>query len=604
MQKKRLFIVVATALAASGLVVAVNAPKSASAPSHVQPGSAGSDISAVLPAPPPPPVTQPASPLIPKLTGKPAALFAVAPTSFNSASTTPSAVDATAVATNGNGAPGATTIRKTLVLYDSTGQWGWLGEAYATNTANLVSHGSPYVMHPVATYVAGEMAAYNDVVYIGSTYNEPIPLAFLDDTLTQSRSVLWMGDNIWQLDARATNFATQYGWKDGYYDFIATPTVTYKGVALSRDPLASQSGLLQTSITDPAKASVLATANKSDGTTEPWAVTGGGLTYVGEVPFSYVGATDRYFAAADMINQLANPNGQSRTRALVRLEDVSSTSDPTELLNIVNYLYGQGVPFSVNVISLYLDPNGYYNGGKSQSIPMNKAPSMVSVLKYALTHGGSLNMEGYTHQYSNVDNPYTGVSGDDFEFYLAHLNTATNGVIYDGPIPVDSAKWAQTRITNSQDIFTKAGLPQPTIYLPPHYAASAVDYTVFAKDFRTRYDRGLYFGGWCTNGACGTGTPDYTKIYGQYFPFLVRDIYGSAVVPEDLGEVDPVALSNHPARFPADILASATGLSVVKDAVASFYFQPYLDINYLKQVVSGLKGMGYTFVSAATVAAG
>ena len=27
-----------------------------------------------------------------------------------------------------------------LVLYDTTGQWGWLGEIYGIMTANLVSH--------------------------------------------------------------------------------------------------------------------------------------------------------------------------------------------------------------------------------------------------------------------------------------------------------------------------------------------------------------------------------------------------------------------------------------------------------------------------------
>ena len=33
--------------------------------------------------------------------------------------------------------------RRTLVLYDRTGQWGWLGELYATMTANLVGHFGP-----------------------------------------------------------------------------------------------------------------------------------------------------------------------------------------------------------------------------------------------------------------------------------------------------------------------------------------------------------------------------------------------------------------------------------------------------------------------------
>jgi uncharacterized protein YdaL len=212
-------------------------------------------------------------------------------------------------------------------------------------------------------------------------------------------------------------------------------------------------------------------------------------------------------------------------------------------------------------------------------------------------------MHGYTHQYSNVANPYDGVTADDFEFYTAHVDS-TNTVVYDGPVPVDSAMWAQSRITNGKALFALAGLATPTVFEPPHYAASATDYTVFANNFGIRYDRGLYFSGWCPAGACGAGTPDYTRIYGQYFPYLVRDIYGSTVVPEDLGNVEPVPFNNNPARLPADILASAQGASVIQDGVLSFFYHPYLGTSYLQQIVTGIKAMGYQFVSEPTLAAG
>jgi uncharacterized protein YdaL len=228
---------------------------------------------------------------------------------------------------------------------------------------------------------------------------------------------------------------------------------------------------------------------------------------------------------------------------------------------------------------------------------------MVSVLKYALTHGGTINMEGYTHQYSTVADPYDGVSGDDFEFYLSHVDSANN-VVYDGPVPVDSATWAQSRITKGKSLFAAVGLPVPTTFVAPHYAASAIDYTVFAQNFGTRFDRGLYFGGWCPAGACGTGTPNYSKLYGQYFPYLVRDIYGTTVVPEDLGDVETQSYNNHPPRFPADILASAKGASVITDGVQSLFYDPTLGTSYLQQIVTGIKSMGYQFVPVSAVANG
>lgn len=567
-------------------------PSSASA-------AANTDGTDRLPAPPKPPSANPSAP--PGITKRSTSPAPLATTTRSTATFGPAL--ATATAGNRPGAPGANPNRSTLIVYDSTGSWGWLGEAYGVSSANLISHGSPYTMHPVATYTAGEMAAYTDVVYIGSTYNEPIPTAFLDDVLSGSRPVLWMYDNIWQLAARASNFSAQYGFSPGYFDFSVTPTVTYKGVALQRDPLAAPSGLLQTTVTDPTRASVVATATRSDGSTENWAVAGPNLTYIGEIPFSYVGFNDRYYIAADQLTLLANPGTTNPKRALVRLEDVSPNDDPNELKAAVDYLYSQRVPFTIAVIPQYLDPNGYYNNGVPVSTSLAQAPQMVSALRYALSHGGTMQMEGYTHQYSNVDNPYSGVSGDDFEFYRAHVDSSNN-VAYDGPPAEDSASWFSDRIASGQQNFRAVGLTPPTIFAPPHYAESAVDYTVTNQLFPTRYDRALYFGGWCPGGNCGTGTPDYTKLYGQYFPFLVRDIYGTTVVPEDLGNVEPLPYNNHPPRLPADILATSQAASVITGVVQSFFYHPYLGTSYLQQIVSGLQSQGYTFASAATVASG
>jgi hypothetical protein len=105
-------------------------------------------------------------------------------------------------------------------------------------------------------------------------------------------------------------------------------------------------------------------------------------------------------------------------------------------------------------------------------------------------------------------------------------------------------------------------------------------------------------------GACGAGTPDYTRIYGQYYTYVVRDIFGTIVIPEELGNVELVPFNHNPARFPADILYSANCNTVVQDGVQSFFFHPFLDISYLKQIVEGLQGMGYTFVTSRSVKQG
>ena len=553
----------------------------------VQPAGRG-----MLPAPPPPPRAA--------LPTKRSLTVVSTPTAYATTAAT------TALLTTSNqyaGAPGANPDQNTLVLYDSSGQWGWLGEAYGVMAGNLVTHGSKYTLQPAASYVAGELGGYTGLVYVGSTYDEPLPTALLDDVLATTKPVLWMNDNIWQLAARASDFAGQYGFTPMFFDFSNALTVTYKGVALQRNALAVPTGLLQTAISDPAKAQVLATAANDVGGTINWATRGANLTYIGEIPFSYTGPNDRYLAAIDLIGKVSNPSMPSRKRALVRIEDVSADASPTRLRAIADYLYSKHVPFSVAVIPFYKDPNGTYNNGVPVSTHLYQASAVVKALRYMQSRGGTLLMHGYTHQYSNVDNPYSGASADDFEFNRAHIS-ADNYVIYDTPVAEDSALWAQGRIASAQQEFAQAGFAVPNIFEPPHYAASAIDYQVFQPAFTARYDRGLYAAGWCPGGACGSGTPDYTRIYGEFYPYLVRDIYGSVVIPEQLGNVELTEFNHNPPRYPADILYSANCNTVIQDSVQSFFFHPYLSISYLKRIVEGLQAMGYTFVPADTVKQG
>jgi len=505
--------------------------------------------------------------------------------------------------TNGGGAPGAKSTQKTLVLYDSTGPWAWLGEAYAVETGNLVSHGSPYVMHPVAGYTAGEISGYTGVIYIGSTYDEPIPVAFLDDVLATTKPVLWMAHNIWQLTARAPSFQTTYGWNWVQYDTGAATTVRYENTDLGRSPLATPSGLMITSITNPAIASAPAIATGSAVGPINWATKSKNLTYIGEIPFSYVDHGDRYLAAADLISKVSNPAMADRKRALVRIEDVGPDADPTELRAVADYLYAQRIPFTIAVYPRFENPLGADNNGVPESANLAQRPQVVNALRYMTQRGGTILMHGYTHQFGKIANPYDGRSGNDFEFYTAHID-ANDNVIYDGPVPGDSASYAQDRVNSASTAFALAGFARPAIFEPPHYAASAADYEVFQQNFGKRYDRGLYFAGYCPGGACGTGAPQYDKIYGQYFPYLVRDIYGSVVAPEAVGNVEPEPFNNHPARLPADLIKTANQLKVVDDGVASFFYHPYLGTGYLKQTVDGLRAAGYTFVSVGTVMAG
>jgi uncharacterized protein YdaL len=292
----------------------------------------------------------------------------------------------------------------------------------------------------VAQYAAGELDGYAAVVYLGSTFDEPLPTPFLNDVLAGSRPVLWVGSNIWQLVSQDPTFAADFGFTTTFYDTSPVSRVDYKGTALTRD-LLNGGGIVGVQINDPTRAQVLATAVKGDGSTIPWAVRGANLTYVGESPFSYVTGNDRYLAFADLLFDLLAPSTPRRGRPAGEKE--------------------------------------------------------------------------------------------------------------------------QNRLNSAFTLFSRNGLGTPTVFEPPHYAASAVDYQTIAGRFTTRYDRGLYFGGLLSGGPIVPA-----RLNGQYFPYAVRDLRRNLVV---------------------------------RDGFASFFYHPYLGTPTLAEVVDGLTQLGYTFVPAPSV---
>ena len=485
----------------------------------------------------------------------------------------------------------ATQPSGTLVLYDSTGSYGWLGELFAIASLNLASHFGPTDSKPVAQYVAGDMAPYKAVIYVGSTYGETLPVAFLDDVLAGTVPVIWLYDNIWQLANRSATFITDYGFNPWAFDISTIDTVTYKATALTRDGN-NGGGIMQFNPLDAVKVTVLATAKRADGTELPWAIRAKNLTYVGEMPFSYIDFNDRYLAFCDLLFDTLAPTQKTRHRALLRIEDINPTTSPTAFRAEVDYLFANGVPFAVAVVPMYLDPQGLFNGGKSQALRWVDRPLMLAELKYAATHGGSLIMHGYSHQFGNSFNPYNGVTADDFEFFQTHVDPVTDNVIYDGPVPGDSPAWALGRINAAFAAFAAAGLAAPTVFEYPHYAGSPVDSVTISGIIGTAYHRGLYFGG-----DLGTVPSSPNHRLGQFFPYTVTDVYGWYVLPENIGNFEPLPYNNHPARLPADLIASAKSNLVIRDGFASFFFHPYYSLANLKAIVTGIKAAGYTFVS-------
>jgi hypothetical protein len=123
---------------------------------------------------------------------------------------------------------------RALILYDASGRWGGLGELYATMTANLAGHFGRWTAKPSRAYERGQIEQYTALLYIGSTFGERLSPALLDDVLRTSRPVVWVGNNISQLEQRAGDFRARYGWRSLVLDRSPVPEVRYKGRSLTR----------------------------------------------------------------------------------------------------------------------------------------------------------------------------------------------------------------------------------------------------------------------------------------------------------------------------------------------------------------------------------
>jgi uncharacterized protein YdaL len=402
--------------------------------------------------------------------------------------------------------------------------------------------------------------------------------------MASRKPVCWFKYNLWNLSTGspyAMQFEAQFGFRFEFMDQSGFTNINYKTETLAKYPADPEIG--RTTIVNSSRARAPASAWHGDPSNAiPYVVQGSNFWYVADVPFSYMSEEDRYLAFADLLHDIVQiPHPESR-RAIIRLEDVDPTYPPELLRRAADYLASESVPFVVAVVPVYNDPLGYYNNGVAETIEMSHAPEFIQTLKYMVSKGAQLVMHGYTHQYDATPNPFTAVTGDDYEFFRVTYDAQTNLVDY-MPVAEDSRSWVQNRLRAGLHEFRQSGLTA-VAWETPHYAASALDYSIFAETFSLTIQRALYF-----------DTAGHAA--GQFFPYVIQqDSYGQKIMPENLGNTDPEWWYIYPPRFPADLIRAARKNRVVRDGWASAFFHPYLDLAYLQELVGGIKTLGYTYV--------
>ncbi len=520
----------------------------------------------------------------------------------------------------------AQTPPRTLVLYDAPPgtEFEKLGMGYAIMLKNLLGHfDATTELMPVQNYTAGKINSYDATFYMGAYYNNTLPPAFLADAATTQKTLVWFKYNLWSLawDA-AYNFQATRGIgfsglrglntaaspsnpTPGFFDTItykSKPFVKYYAYDSASNLVNADPDIGVTTIADATKASIVVpVSNTRTGETAPYVVRSGKFWYFADMPFSYIGPRDRYLVLTDMLHDILGINHPVNHRAMVRLEDVGALVTVQSMKTLTDYLYASRVPFSIAVIPYYVDSLGVYNGNVPQRVPLSQASNLKKSLNYAIARGAEIVMHGYTHQYSNMRNPHTGVSGDDYEFWNIVANT---------PVAEDSTSYALGRLNAGLNDLKSNGY-NPVAWEAPHYHQSALASKAAATVFNTTYQRVVYFTADKPNFKAAV-SKDFAV--GQIFPYAIKkDHYGQRVLPESLGNIeydisaiDPSSNYNYTWQ---DLYTNAQYATTVRDGFASFFFHPFwlepsLNVNGFadfKKIVEGITQLGFTWVAPSKV---
>ncbi len=514
----------------------------------------------------------------------------------------------------------AQTVPKTLIVYDAppNTEYTKLSMAYGIMLKNLMSHFDATVqLQDVESYTAGQVEAYDAVFYLGGYYNNTLPAAFIGDIYNTQKTVVWFKYNLWQLAwDPAYSFATKFGFNfstlrgmnaiptasnpaPGFFDTInykSKSFVKYYAFDTAANAINADPEFGVATITDATKAAVLVNAsNPKTAETAPYVTRAGNFWYFADLPFSYIGPRDRYLVLTDLLHDILGIDHPQSHKAMVRLEDVGALVTVASMRSLTDFLYQRRIPFSIAVIPRYVDALGVYNGGIPMTVPLSQATNLKRAINYALPRGGEVVMHGYTHQYSNMRNRHTGVSGDDYEFWNIVDNT---------PVAEDSTAWALGRLNSGLQELRSNGY-NPVAWETPHYHASPLSSKAVPLAFNTTYQRVVYFT--ADQPSLNAGINKDFAV-GQIFPYVIKkDHYGQRVLPENLGNIeydisniDPTSNFNYTWQ---DILINAQYAKTVRDGYASFFFHPFWlepavgkpGLADFRSLITGITALGYTW---------
>lgn len=485
--------------------------------------------------------------------------------------------------------------KSVLILYDEP-ERGWHKEdpLEALMLRQLLGHFNCGQIKMLSTgqYLMGKERDFDILFYIGTKPHLKLPSYLLDDIYHRKKETIWINANLDKLAGR--HDLDRFGFSiESHNDNNLTNIISYKGQKLWKlepstyyirvekpvecnvlawaswdkdfrgpKPRGSypkkQYGDSLTEKAEEFSETQLLTLAVADGKTIrlPWIVNSKKFWYIASNPFAFQIEGGAYLAFCDILHDIFKSKVKTNHPAFLRIEDVHPKRDSEKLIAVADYLNSRNIPFGFTLIPVYVNP------ATEERITLSKDPKFRDTIQRLVLRGGIPILHGYTHQ-------RTAETAVDYEFWDKNQ---------DRPVTRTSA-YASERVLKALNECFRSRI-YPIAWTTPHYAAGQVDYRAFRSYFTTVVER---------------RQPVDRLGSDQFFPYMIyRDMHSQIIIPENLGYVQPLV-----GRTPKAIIRDAQNGLVVRDGWASFFFHSFLDLQLLKEIVTGIESLGYHWVSLA-----
>ncbi len=264
-----------------------------------------------------------------------------------------------------------------------------------------------------------------------------------------------------------------------------------------------------------------------------------------------------FYIFSDVLNDIFKVDKFRKEKVFIRIEDVNPLIDINKLKSIADFLYSEDIPFMISLVPTGMDTKTGYTTGISDK------KEFIEIIKYMQKKGGAVILYGYTNQNSKKQ-----VIKEGYKFENEKEST---------PLKFDMEKYVYDKVGKNLDECVKNQIYPLAFGAPPHYDMDIREYKEFKKYFST------YIGQYQNNDK---------RFISKAYPYILKDTETfNILIPENLGNME-----KNNSLWLREIQENFRKISIVRGYTAGVFFNPYMDINYLKNLVDYFKSQNVNFL--------